>query len=172
MTDKDAKDEYIEETMPEEHVKPNIEDLTPAERQELVEDIKAQNIKEHLEAEKQRIKDLECPTCGRNIGLKPENYLKQGNLPIPVECKKCEKIITVIINYKEDPTVSNADITLKIRPYAWISQPPTMWTDKHVRRWAEEEMMAIKENRSTLNMNEQKLFRMQYLGLKKQKIVK
>jgi hypothetical protein len=47
-----------------------------------------------------------------------------------------------------------------------------MWTDKHVKRWAEEEMQAIKENRSTLKMNEQKLFRMQYLGLKKQKIVR
>jgi hypothetical protein len=91
---------------------------------------------------------------------------------VPVECKKCEKVITVFINYREDPKLCTGDVTLKIRPYVWIGQPPTMWTDKHVRRWAEEEMHAIKENRSTLNMNEQKLFRMMYLGLKKKKIIK
>jgi hypothetical protein len=175
MIDKDMENEGAEVTTQEtseEPVKTNIKKLTPKERQKLVEDIEKQNIKEHLEEEKQRIKDLECPNCGCNLGLKPKDYLKQDNLPVPVECKKCEKVITVIINYREDPTTTNADITLKIRPYAWISQPPTMWTDKHVKRWAEEEMQAIKENRSTLKMNEQKLFRMQYLGLKKQKIVK
>jgi hypothetical protein len=171
MTDKEVKNEDIEETMPETSIK-QIEDMTPKERQKLVADIEKQNIQDHIEAEKQRIKNIECPNCGRNLGLKPENYLKQDNLPVPVECKKCEKVITVIVNYREDPTLCTADITLKIRPYAWIGQPPTMWTDKHVKRWAEEEMQAIKENRSTLNMNEQKLFRMMYLGLKKQKIVK
>jgi len=150
----------------------NLSEKSPEELEDLQSKIESQKIENHLQEEEKRIKAMECPLCGRKLGLKPAKYMKTGNIPEEIECKKCEKLLTVSIIYKDDPETTNAEINIKPGNYAWETKLPVQWTDKHVTRWAEEEMLKIKENRSTLSINEQKLFRLLYLGLKKQKIIK
>lgn len=148
-----------------------LEEKSPEELEKLQSDIESQKIQNHLKDEEAKIKAMACP-CGKKLGLKPEKYMKTGNLPEEIECKKCEKLLTVSIIYNDDPETSTAEITIKPGNYAWEVKLPSQWTDKHVVRWAEEEMEKLHGNRSSLSINEQKLLRVLYLGLKKQKLVK
>lgn len=149
-----------------------LADKSPEELEKLQSDIESQKIQNHLADEEAKIKAMACPLCGRKLGLKPEKYMKTGNLPEEIECKKCEKLLTVSVIYKDDPETSTAEITIKPGNYAWEVKLPSQWTDKHVIRWAEEEMAKLSANRTSLSINEQKLLRVLYLGLKKQKLVK
>ncbi len=146
--------------------------MTPEELDELQTKINSQKVQNHLDAEAKRIKEISCPVCDTNLKLKPADYLKMGNKPEKLECKKCERFVTVYINYKEDPETSDADITVKSGGYPWATELPSTWEDKHVKRWIEEEEEKIKNNTSGLSVEGQKLFRMNLLALKKAKIIK
>lgn len=150
----------------------DLTEKSPQELAELEAKIESQKIQNHLTEQEKQIKAVACPVCNRKLGLKPADYMKTGNLPEEIECKGCEKLLRVFINYRDDPQTSDADISVKSGGYVWETKIPPQWEDKHVVRWAEEEMEKLKENRSTLSINEQKLFRLLYLGLKKQKIIK
>lgn len=150
----------------------NLAEKSPTELAKLEEQIEAQKINNHLKSEKKRIEKVKCPVCNTNLKLDPEKYMKQGTIKEDIECKKCEKLITVTIGYDSDPASSTAKIEIKPGHYTWEVKKPSEWKDKHVLRWAEEEMEKLENNQSSLNPNEQKLFRLLYLGLKKQKIIK
>ncbi|MDY9922788.1 hypothetical protein [Methanobacterium sp.] len=150
----------------------DLAEKSPEELENLQSEIESQKIQNHLQDEEARIKAMVCPLCGRKLGLKPDKYMKTGNIPEEIECKKCEKLLTVSVIYNDDPETTDAEITIKPGNYVWETKLPSQWTDKHVTRWAEEEMKKLPENRSSLSINEQKLFRLLYLGLKKQKLVK
>lgn len=167
------KDESSEPELVKEVGNPlNLADKSPKELEELQSQIESQKTENHLKREEKRIKAIECPVCGRKLKLKPKRYMQTGNTPEELECPGCEKLLRVFINYKENPETSTADITVKSGGYAWETKVPGEWDDKHVKRWAEEEMARIKENRSALSIEEQKIFRLLYLAVKKQKIVK
>lgn len=149
-----------------------IEDLSEKELDEFQAQIEEQKINNHLKAEEQKIKDVACPVCNKKLGLKPGEYMKLDNKAQVIECPKCERLITCLINYNEDPSISNADITLKTGGFAWETQHPSLWEDKHAQKWAQEEANKMAENKGTLSLEGQKLFRVMQLSLKKQKIIK
>ena len=150
----------------------DLADKSPEELVELEANIKSQGIKNHLKAESQRIKDISCPKCGKNLGLKPEDYLKLGNLPESIECKECGILVRVYVNYQEDPSISTADILVKNAGYVWINQLPSTWEDKHALKWVKQEVEKLMKNQSSLSPDNQKLLRVQMVTLKKQKIIK
>jgi len=150
----------------------DLAEKTPEELAELEANIKNQETKNHLKAESQRIKDISCPKCGKNLGLKPEDYLKLGNLPESIECKECEIIVRVYVNYQEDPSISTADILVKNAGFVWINQLPSTWEDKHALKWVEQEVEKLMNNQSSLSPDNQKLLRVQMVTLKKQKLIK
>jgi len=150
----------------------NLAEKSPQELAELQANIRKQEQINHIKAEAKRIKELSCPKCGENLGLNPKNYMKQGNLPESMECKGCERLISVYINYKEDPTISKAEISTKAKGYVWINQLPSTWQDKHTIKWVEQEKERLLKNQSTLSPDNQKLFRVQLLILEKLKIIK
>ncbi|BDZ68594.1 hypothetical protein [Methanobacterium ferruginis] len=151
----------------------NLAEKSPTELEQLKDQIEAQKVENHLEAEKKKIKALKCPACNTNLKLDPERYMKEGSIKDETECKKCEKLVTVGITYNGDPSILTAQIDgPRAGNFVWEVKKPVDWEDKHVKKWAEEEMSKLKENKSSLSINEQKLFRLLYLGLKKQKIVK
>ena len=134
----ETKEEIQEKPVVEEKIiekiveKPlDLAEKSPEELAQFQKDIKNQELENHIKAETKRIKDISCPKCGRNLGLNPENYLKKGNLPEVFECKnkKCESLVRVYVNYKDDPSISDAEITTKGVGYAWINQLPSTWED-------------------------------------------
>jgi ssDNA-binding Zn-finger/Zn-ribbon topoisomerase 1 len=149
-----------------------LADKSPEELAELEANIKSQGIKNHLKAESQRIKDISCPKCGKNLGLKPEDYLKLGNLPESIECPECEILARVYVNYQEDPSISSADITVINAGFVWINQLPSTWEDKHAIKWVEQEVEKLMKNQSSLSPDNQKMLRVQMVTLKKQKLIK
>jgi len=150
----------------------DLADKSPEELAELEANIKSQGIKNHLKAESQRIKDISCPKCGKNLGLKPEDYLKLGNLPESIECPECEILARVYVNYQEDPSISSADITVINAGFVWINQLPSTWEDKHAIKWVEQEVEKLMKNQSSLSPDNQKMLRVQMVTLKKQKLIK
>jgi DNA-directed RNA polymerase subunit M/transcription elongation factor TFIIS len=150
----------------------DLADKSPEELAELEANIKSQGIKNHLKAESQRIKDISCPKCGKNLGLKPEDYLKLGNLPESIECKECGILVRVYVNYQEDPSISTADILVKNAGYVWINQLPSTWEDKHALKWVEQEVKKLMNNQSSLSPDNQKMLRVQMVTLKKQRLIK
>ena len=150
----------------------SVEDMTPNERAQLIEDCNNQDIKEHLDKEIKRIESTACPKCGTNLGLKGEDYLKKGNKPELKECKKCHRQIRVHVLYKADPSVSRAKIKTKNRGFAWNTEQPQNWTDKQTTQWFKEEKEKLDKNNSSLGPDGQKLLRVQALILKKLKVIK
>lgn len=151
----------------------DVEAMSDLELASMQEKINAQKITNHLEAEKQRIEDTSCPSCGQTLGLKGEDYLKTDNLPQRIECPNCEMLSAVYVNYSNDPSIADANITVKPQGYVWETQAPSTWSDDHAKRWAQEESVKLAEGRSTLiNLENQKLFRVMQLILKKQKLIK
>lgn len=148
------------------------ENMSDQELDDLQAKIEYQKIQNHTNKEAERIRAISCPSCGTNLDLNPDDYMKKGNKPEKIECQKCERLNTVYINYKDEPESSEAEITVKPGGFAWATQLPATWKDKHVKRWVEDEAQKISENKSSLTVEGQKLFRMQYLALKKLKIVK
>lgn len=149
-----------------------IEAMSDLELAQMQDQINAQQISNHLELEKQKIKDVTCPACDKALGLNPEYYLKTGNIPQIIECPKCEMLASVNIRYADDPSVAFAEITVKEQGYAWETQAPSEWTDTHAKRWAQEESKKLADAKSTLSPEGQKLFRVLQLSLKKQKLIK
>jgi hypothetical protein len=168
------KEEEVVEEQPVEEVTPalKIEAMSDLELAQVQDQINAQQITNHLEQEKQKIESVKCPACDKALGLKPEDYLKTGNLPQIIECPKCEMLASVNIRYTDDPSLAYAEITVKEQGYAWETQAPSEWTDTHAKRWAQEESKKLIDAKSTLSPEGQKLFRVLQLSLKKQKLIK
>ena len=171
------KEEKVVQEQPEEPVEEvapvlKIEAMSDLELVQMQDQINAQQITNHLELEKQKIKDVTCPACDKTLGLNPKDYLKTGNIPQIIECPKCEMLASVNIRYTDDPSVTYAEITVREQGYAWETQAPSEWTDTHAKRWAQEESKKLADAKSTLSPEGQKLFRVLQLSLKKQKLIK
>lgn len=149
-----------------------VQDMSKPERQKLIKDIEKQDIEDHLAKEAKRIESTTCPKCDAPLKLKAEDYMQEGNIPKVIECAKCENLVRVFVNYKASPQISRADISTKSRGYAWATQRPGDWKDKHVKRFVEEEQERLENNISSLSEEGQKLFRIQLLILKKLKVIK
>ncbi|MCE7699501.1 MAG: hypothetical protein K8E24_012090 [Methanobacterium paludis] len=162
---KDEKPVKVVEKIVEKPIR--VEKLSRSQRAKLTEDIVRQDIQDHLNVERQRIKDVLCPECGKSLKLKPEDYLKTGNKPQRIECPSCERIIRVQIRYPGPVQTTSAEITTKSRGYAWATQHPSTWKDSDVEKWVEQEEKAFSKNRSSLSPESQKLFRVLSLVLKK-----
>lgn len=151
----------------------NLNELSDTELDDMEQKIADQKINNHLESEKAKIKKVKCANCGKPLGLKAEDYLKEGNIPQGVECPKCEMLNTVSIQYNGDPTVIDAVINVTAQGYAWETQAPSTWTDDHIKRWAQEESKKMDAGQSTLtSIENQKIFQCLRLVMKKQKLIK
>lgn len=150
----------------------NLAKLSDQELADMQQQIEAQKVDNHLDAEKQKIKDIKCLSCGKKLGINPDYYLKEGNIPELIECPKCEMLCTVLIAYNDDPSIVESLITINSQGYAWETQAPSLWADKHVKRWAQEESDKMDVNQSTLSLEGQKLFQCLRLTMKKQKLIK
>lgn len=149
-----------------------LSDKSSAELDEIEREIKAKRLQNHLENEKARIKALNCPKCGNNLELDPNEYMKKGNPPHTVECKDCERLIHVTIRYKDNPENSEAILRVKSLGYPWQNQAPSTWTDEHVEKWLADEKPRFEDNKSQLPEENQKIFRVQLYILKKLKVLK
>ncbi|MBZ2166303.1 hypothetical protein [Methanobacterium spitsbergense] len=170
------KTEKVKEESTEEPViveKPiEVSDLSRTERLNLADDIKKQDIVEHLESEKNRIEAITCPVCRKKLGLKGEDYQNTDNKNEVVECSNCEQLVKVTVRYTGPIENTKAEISTKARGYAWETRNPGLWEDKHVLKYVKAEAVKLEENRSVLTEDEQKLFRVMLLLLKKAKVIK
>ncbi|MBZ2167005.1 hypothetical protein [Methanobacterium spitsbergense] len=149
-----------------------VKDLSQTERSNLIEQVKQQDIQDHLDAEKQRIESTICPKCKKSLKLNAEDYLKEGNTPKIVECPNCERLIRAYVRYPGPIEIFKAEITTKSRGYAFATQKPGLWSDKDTVKWIEQEVERSDNGKSSLSAEGQKLFRIQQLILKKQKVIK
>jgi RNase P subunit RPR2 len=149
-----------------------VKDLSQTERANLIEQVKQQDIQDHLDTEKQRIKEIICPKCEKPLKINPDEYLKMGNKPREIECPSCERLIRVYIDYRQSPETSEALITTKARGFAWETKQPGTWKDKDTVKWVENEVERAKQGNPSLSPEGQIIFRIQQLILKKQKVIK
>ena len=141
----------------------NFDKKSPEELNKLEAEIQSSRIKKHLNEEEQRIKDICCPECGSNLKLKPKDFMIIDRRPAQIECKECERLVKVSVKYLESPETSDATINIRKGGYAWVSQPPASWKDKHAERYYEDEKEKLLAGTSSLSLEGQKLLRVMML---------
>ncbi|AEG18643.1 hypothetical protein [Methanobacterium paludis] len=177
MTKGKKTEEVKEQVSGTEEVKEQVQkkpekELSDAEIDLQIRQLKQVKIKNHLKDEEKRIKEIKCPKCGKNLGLKPEDYMQKGSKATTIECPKCEQLIYTLVEYHDEPEQTSARMATKSKGYAWETQAPGIWKDKHTLRWAKEESEKLENNASRLTEENQKILRVQALILKELKLIK
>jgi poly-D-alanine transfer protein DltD len=129
-----------------------VRNLPKDKKQALREEIEKSELEEHIENEKNKIKDIKCLDCKTRLRVKPEDIFKRvknnKTYRRSHECPKCNLYNRVTVTYLSTIEESEGKIELKRNGFGFQNKIPMKMTEEERNKWIGEEARKIRNNTS------------------------